>query len=264
MLKTILFFLLSITTMVQAQDRLRLATTTSTDNSGLLAELNPPFAKKYAINIDVIAVGSGKALRLAKNGDVDIVIVHAPTAEIAFVNQGFGIQRLPLMHNYFTILGPSHDPAGLANATNLQDALQRIATSASYFVSRGDDSGTHKKEISLWRDAGIKPQGAWHISAGQGMGAVLNIANNKLAYTLSDHGTYLSQLDKLELIPLFSDDPQLFNPYHVIIVNPQKHPHIKLELANKYVEFIRGPEGQQIISEFKKYGESLFKPHASR
>lgn len=259
-----LFYLLSlvlcfVSGFVNAQDRFRLATTTSTDNSGLLAELHPPFEEIYDVKIDVIAVGTGKALRLGENGDVDVVMVHAPAAEIIFVDKGYGVERLSVMHNDFVILGPQDDPADLGVATTLNEALQKIHDSGSYFVSRGDDSGTHKKEMSLWRTAGIDPAGNWYMAVGQGMGAVIQIADDKQAYTLSDRGTYLAHKGKIGLMPVFEGDPELFNPYHVIIVNPVKHPHVKIELAQKYVDFIRGETGQKIIREFKKNGEILFK-----
>ena len=246
--------------LVNAQERLRLATTTSTENSSLLAELHPPFEKKYGVKVDVIAVGTGKALRLGENGDVDVVIVHAPAAEISFVEKGHGVERLPVMHNDFVILGPQDDPAGLGSARTLNEVLQKLFDSGSYFVSRGDDSGTHKKEMSLWRTAGKNPVGSWYMAAGQGMGAVIQISNDKEAYTLSDRGTYIAHKDKIGLVTVFEGAPELFNPYHVIIVNPEKHPHVKTELAQKYVDFIRGEYGQKIIREFKKGGEILFKP----
>jgi len=245
---------------LNAQERLRLATTTSTDNSGLLTELHPPFEKKYDVKVDVIAVGTGKALRLGENGDVDVVMVHAPAAEISFIDKGYGIERLPVMHNDFVILGPQDDPAGLGSAATLNEALQKLYDSGSYFVSRGDDSGTHKKEMSLWRAAGKDPAGNWYMAAGQSMGAVIQIANDKQAYTLSDRGTYLAHKDKISLVPVFEGDPELFNPYHVIIVNPEKHPYVKSELAKQYIDFIRSDTGQKIIREFKKSGEILFKP----
>ena len=246
--------------LLNAQERLRLATTTSTDNSGLLAELHPPFEKKYDVKVDVIAVGTGKALRLGENGDVDVLMVHAPAAEISFIDNEYGVERLPVMHNDFVILGPQNDPADLGRAKTLKEALQRLYDSGSYFVSRGDDSGTHKKEMSLWRDAGLDFAGNWYMAAGQGMGAVIQIANDKQAYTLSDRGTYLAHKDKIALVPVFEGDPELFNPYHVIIVNPEKHPYVKAELAQKYIDFIRGEMGQKIIREFKKSGEILFIP----
>ncbi len=258
----ILFLLVCLSSQLSdAKERLRLATTTSTDNSGLLSVLHPPFEKEHDVNVDVIAVGTGKALRLGKNGDVDVVMVHAPAAEINFVEKGYGIKRLPVMYNDFVILGPQNDLAKLAQALSLKDALNRIIDSGQHFISRGDDSGTHKKEISLWRSAVKHPQGGWYMSAGQGMGAVIQIANDKQAYTLSDRGTYLALKDKIGLVPVFEGDPELFNPYHVIIVNPAKHPHIKVELAQKYVDFLGGEVGQNIIREFKKAGELLFKPY---
>ncbi len=246
--------------LVSAQERLRLATTTSTDNSGLLSVLHPPFEAQCNVSVDVIAVGTGKALRLGENGDVDVVMVHAPAAEKKFVEGGYGVERLPVMHNDFVILGPVDDPAGLSQAKSLKDALNRIVNSGQHFISRGDDSGTHKKELALWRSAGKAPGGEWYMAAGQGMGAVLQIANDKLAYTLSDRGTYLANKDNIDLRPVYEGDPELFNPYHVIIVNPEKHPHVKTKLAQQYVDFIRGEAGQKIIREYKKSGEVLFKP----
>jgi tungstate transport system substrate-binding protein len=246
--------------LVNAQERLRLATTTSTDNSGLLAVLHPPFENQFDVNVDVIAVGTGKALRLGENGDVDVVMVHAPAAEIDFVEKGHGVERLPVMHNDFVILGPQDDPASIGEATTLKEALNKLSASGSYFVSRGDDSGTHKKELALWRTAGKNPGDGWYMAAGQGMGAVIQIANDKQAYTLSDRGTYLALKDKIGLVPVFEGDSELFNPYHVIIVNPEKHPHVKTELAQEYVNFIRSKAGQKIIREYKKGGELLFKP----
>ena len=267
-MKKLFYFLLLVIfvvpSLVNAQERIRLATTTSTDNSGLLAKLHPVFEKKYDVKVDVIAVGTGKALRLGENGDVDVVMVHAPAAEISFVDNGHGVERLPVMHNDFVILGPQDDPAGLGGASTLIEALQRLYNSGSYFVSRGDDSGTHKKEMSLWRAAGETPSGDWYMAVGQGMGAVIQIANDKQAYTLSDRGTYLAHKDKIGLVPVFEGDPELFNPYHVIIINPAKHPHVKMELAQQYGEFIRGEAGQKIIREFKKGGEILFIPDVIR
>ncbi len=246
--------------LANAQERLLLATTTSTDNSGLLAELHPPFEKKYDVKVDVIAVGTGKALRLGENGDVDVVMVHAPASEKKFIDKGYGIERLPVMHNDFVILGPKDDPADLQGAPSLNEALERLFNSGQHFISRGDDSGTHKKEMSLWESIDKKPEGGWYMATGQGMGAVIKIANDKLAYTLSDRGTYLAYRDKIDLKLVFEGDPELFNPYHVIIVNPGRHPHVKTELAQKYVEYIRGEQGQKIIREYKKGGEVLFKP----
>lgn len=255
-----LILIISLSGVVYGQERLRLATTTSTENSGLLAVLHPPFEKQNNIKVDVIAVGTGKALKLGENGDVDVVMVHAPEAELKFVNSGFGLERLSVMHNDFVLIGPEADPAGLRKAASLSDTMTRIADSGTGFISRGDDSGTHKKELTLWQLAGLVPQGNWYLSVGQGMGAVLQIADDKQAYTLTDRGTYLAYKDKIKLDILYEGSTELLNPYHVILVNSEKHPHVKVELAEKYVAFIRGVEGQKIISLFKKSGEQLFFP----
>jgi len=256
----ILTLFVSSTALADEIQRLRLATTTSTDNSGLLAVLHPAFEAKHNIKVDVIAVGTGKALRLGSNGDVDVVMVHAPGAEKKFVAEGSGVERLPVMHNDFVILGPKADPAQVKSATDMNDVLHRIANNKADFVSRGDDSGTHKKEKSLWQAANITPKGSWYLAAGQGMGAVLQMANNKAAYTMSDRGTYLAYINKIDLDVVYEGAPPLLNPYSVILVNPKKHPHVKTELAQRYVDFIRSEEGQHIIANFKVNGELLFHP----
>ena len=226
----------------------------------MLSALNAPFTNRHNIAIDVIAVGTGKALRLAQNGDVDLIIVHAPAAEKAFIKQGFGIDRQPLMYNDFVILGPAQDPADIARSKTLKQALQRISTSGSQFISRGDQSGTHQKEIALWQTAGISPKGSWYLSTGQDMGAVLNIANDKLAYTLSDRGTYIARNTNLKI--LYAGDPQLHNPYHVILVNPAIHKHTKHQLAQQYSAYICSTEGQNIIKNHTRNGQQLFIPNA--
>jgi tungstate transport system substrate-binding protein len=243
-----------------AQERLRLATTTSTESTGLLAVLNAPFEERLGVRVGVIAVGSGKALRLAENGDVDLVLAHAPEAEKNFVAAGHGVERLPVMHNDFVIVGPPEDPANLRKAAGSAEAMRKLATGAIPFVSRGDDSGTHMKELELWRIAGIEPVGAWYLAAGQGMGAVLQMSADKQAYTLSDRGTFVACQDKISLAVLFQGSPELMNPYNVILVNPARHPHIQADLARAYMEFIRGAEGQRIIRDFRVRGEPLFFP----
>ena len=257
---SLLLSALMVSNAVTAQDRLRLATTTSTENSGLLSLLHPPFEEQYNVMVDVIAVGTGKALRLAENGDVDLVMVHAPAAEQEFVESGYGVERLPVMHNDFILVGPAADPAAVNAASSLADAMTRIAQSATGFISRGDNSGTHKKEMALWQAAQISPEGVWYLSVGQGMGAVLKIADDKLAYTLTDRGTYLAFVGKIELAIAYEGVAELLNPYHVILVNPEKHPHVQTALAQKYVDFIRGEQGQRIIREFRISGEQLFIP----
>lgn len=256
----LLLLLINSYSVLAEVERLKMATTTSTDNSGLLAVLNPPFEEKYGVKLDIISVGTGKAIRLGKNGDVDFIFVHAPGAEKEFVEEGFGIEREPVMHNDFVIIGPQSDPAGLGNAKNINDAMEILLNKKHIFVSRGDDSGTHKKEKSLWRLAGGQPTGNWYLAVGQGMGVVLRIADDKEAYTLTDRGTYLAYKDKIKLKVLFNNDEALFNPYHVIMVNPEKHPHTRIDLARKYSEFIRGEEGQKLIREFKMNEETLFHP----
>lgn len=245
-----------------AVERLRLATTTSTENSGLLAVLNPAFEKKYNTKIDVIAVGTGKAIRLAENGDVDVILVHAPAAEKKFVDAGFGIDRQAVMHNDFVVLGPKTDPADVKASSSLNEGMNKIATTESVFISRGDDSGTNKKEKLIWNTVGIKPAGEWYLAVGQGMGAVLKIANDKLAYTLTDRGTWLAYQDKSDLMIVSEGDKTLFNPYHVIAVNPERHAHVKYKLATDYMNFITSEEGQEIIGNFKANGELLFQPDA--
>lgn len=243
-----------------AGQRLRMATTTSTDNSGLLKQLDPPFEARYGITLDVIAVGTGKALKLGRNGDVDVVFVHAPAAEKKFVASGYGIDRLPVMHNDFVIVGPAADPAGIGRRSSAVEALRRIAGATALFVSRGDESGTHKKEKQLWQAAGIEPGGRWYLATGQGMGAVLQIAADKHAYTLTDRGTYIAYRKKLGLKILSQGDPKLYNPYHIIAVNPARHAHAKFSLAKKYMAFVTGPEGQKIIRDYRLGGQQLFYP----
>ncbi|MBF8269812.1 MAG: Tungsten ABC transporter substrate-binding protein [Gammaproteobacteria bacterium] len=250
----------SLSASIQAEEHLRLATTTSTQDSGLLEVLHPALEAELQVKIDVIAVGSGKALKLGENGDIDVLLVHDPAAEEKFIAAGFGVERQPVMHNDFVLLGPATDPAGVKQSDNLADAMKKIAGTSSFFISRGDESGTHQKELQLWRAAGVEPAGKWYLAVGQGMGAVLKIANDKLAYTLADRGTYLAFRDKIELVIVFAGIPELFNPYHVILVNPEKHPHVKYDLAKRYADFIRGKEGQKIIREFKIGGEQLFYP----
>ncbi len=256
-----ILLLLGINTQArEAIAHLRMATTTSTENSGLLRVLNPVFERENGVQVDVIAVGTGKALRLGANGDVDIVFVHAPPAEERFMAAGHGVDRRAVMHNDFVIVGPPTDPATLGKTTDVIAALTRLAASGQTFISRGDDSGTDKKEHQLWRAAGIEPEGPWYLSVGQGMGAVLAIANDKLAYTLTDRGTYISMQSKLALRIVSEGDPRLFNPYHIIAVNPDQHPDIQYRLARAYIDFLTGPEGQKLIGDYRLLGQRLFTP----
>ncbi len=245
-----------------AECRIRMSTTTSTENSGLLARLLPPFEETWGCRVDVIAVGTGKALRLGANGDVDVVLVHARPAEDKFVADGYGVNRRDVMHNDFVVLGPADDPAGVRGSGSAAEALRRIARAEASFVSRGDDSGTHKKEKSLWAAVGLEPGGAWYKEAGQGMGAVLRMADELGAYTLSDRGTYLAFREKLGLRIVYEGDPALANPYGIIAVNPARYPDANYEGAMCLIGYITGPRGQRIIKQFKKGGEQLFFPDA--
>lgn len=245
-----------------AVEHLRLSTTTSTENSGLLAVLNPAFEAEYNVKVDVVAVGTGKALKIGSQGDVDVVFVHAPAAELAYVERGEFIDRRAVMHNDFVMIGPADDPAGLAGAESVSDALNRIAQAKVRFVSRGDDSGTHKKEMSLWESANISPKGRWYIEAGQGMGAVITMADQMGAYTLSDRGTYIAFENKVALTLLYHQSPPLFNPYHIMAVNPEKHPHVRYDLATHYINFVTGEQGQKIIRDFRIKSQQLFYPDA--
>ncbi|QEN09814.1 tungsten ABC transporter substrate-binding protein [Oceanispirochaeta crateris] len=237
---------------------IKLATTTSTENTGLLAELLPAFKEKTNIQVDVIAVGTGKAIAHGENGDVDVILVHARSKEDAFVEAGYGVNRRDVMHNDFVILGPDSDPAGIKGMTSAAEALSAIAAAQQDFLSRGDDSGTHTKELSLWNTAGMTPSGTWYKETGQGMGSVLTMTNEIQGYTLTDRGTWLAMKDNLDLSVLVEGDPVLFNPYGVIAVNPDLHEHVDYEGAMSFITFLTGPEGQSIIREFKKNGEPLF------
>ncbi|MDC7233027.1 MAG: substrate-binding domain-containing protein [Spirochaetales bacterium] len=243
---------------------IKLATTTSTENSGLLAELLPVYQEDSGIIVDVIAVGTGKAIALGENGDVDVILVHARSREDAFVEGGYGVNRRDVMHNDFVLLGPSSDPAGIKGMNTAADALAAVAASESDFMSRGDDSGTHTKEKSLWKAAGLSPSGEWYKETGQGMGAVLTMTNEVQGYTMTDRGTWLAMKDKLDLEVLVEGDPILFNPYGVIAVNPELHSHTDYEGAMSFITFLTGPKGQAIIRDFKKNGEPLFYPDAMK
>ena len=258
--------ILSFAFSVSAKERIKLATTTSTENSGLLYELLPPFEKMFNLKVDVIAVGTGKALKLGENGDVDVVLVHARNLEDKFVADRYGINRRDVMHNDFVIIGPSADPAVISKAKTTVEALKLIAKKKLPFVSRGDTSGTHNKELSLWKEAKIKPSGSWYIESGRGMGEVLIMAHEKGAYTLTDRGTYLAfQKDgKIDLPILFEGDPILFNPYGIIAVNPDRYPQVNYVMAMALIGWVTSQGGQKIIESYGtvKYGAPLFYPDA--
>ena len=235
-----------------------MSTTTSTENSGLLGVLLPPFEKLCGCKVDVIAVGTGKALKLGEAGDVDVVFVHARELEDRFVADGFGVDRRDVMYNDFVVLCPPDDPAGVKGAKSAADAFRAIAGREAPFVSRGDESGTHQKEREIWKAAGIFPKGKWYLEVGQGMGEVIQIATQRKGYTLSDRGTYIAYRKKTDLAVLHEGDATLRNPYGVIAVNPKKHPHVRHDLAKKFIDFVTGKEGQEIIGNFRIDGEQLF------
>jgi tungstate transport system substrate-binding protein len=242
-----------------AEQRLKMSTTTSTENSGLLKVLLPPFEQQNNCKVDVISVGTGKAIKLGEAGDVDVVLVHARKLEDKFVADGFGVNRKDVMYNDFVILGPAADPAGVKAAKTAAASLAKIAEKQAPFVSRGDESGTHQKEKELWQAAGVVPKGAWYVEAGQGMGEVIVMATEKQGYTLADRGTYNAfKKAKTDLVIVFDGEKGLFNPYGVIAVNPQKHPHVKYDLALKFIDYITGPVGQKIIADYKVDGDPIF------
>lgn len=243
-----------------AEERLRLATTTSVQDSGLMRYLLPHFEEKHSCKVDVIAVGTGQALKIASNGDVDMVLVHAPSLEKRFLDDGFGLNRKTFMVNDFVILGPSSDPAGIHGMKDAAEALSAIRESKSVFISRGDASGTHQKEQALWEKTGMKPEGSWYLEIGQGMGMVLTVADEKKAYALSDRATYLARMKKLRLCVMVEGDPHLINYYSAIQVNPKRFPSINSVLARKLIDWLCSPEAQNLIGSYLVGGHQLFKP----
>ena len=255
-------FLVLLVAPAGAQEHLRLSTTTSTDQSGLLHVVLPPFEQRFHLKVDVIAVGSGKALKLAENGDADVVLSHAPELEEAFVKAGYGVNRRDVMYNDFIIVGPSNDPAQLGVATGAADALKKMAAASALFISRGDESGTHQKEKELWKAAGLTPSGTWYVSAGQGMGETLLMANERRAYTLSDRGTFLTYKQRGDLAIVSQGDSALFNPYTITAVNPARYPYVKYIEAMQLIAWLTSAEGQRLIGGFTQDGEVLFHPTA--
>ncbi len=242
---------------------IRMATTTSTENSGLLNYLLPEFKNDTGYDVHVIAVGTGKALRLGRDGDVDVVLVHAPGAEKDFVDHNYGVKRFPVMYNDFVIIGPPSDPAKLKQSSSINDAFKRIQETGSLFVSRGDDSGTHKKEKKIWQAVKIEPKGDWYREAGQGMGKVIQMANELEAYTLTDRGTWLSYQNKVQMQIAYEGDSLLFNPYGIIAVNPARYPDINNKGAEALINWITSKRGQKLIGQYKKFNQVLFTPNAN-
>lgn len=260
--KKSLLFILFLTSSFASAANLRLATTTSTANSGLLEHILPDFEKSSGYTVHVITVGTGKALRMGEDGDVDVLLVHARSAEEKFIARGHGVLRKDVMYNDFVLVGPASDPSGIRGKADIAQALASIARSQNIFISRGDQSGTHKKELSLWKQSGGSHSGKWYREAGQGMGKVLQISNELNAYTLVDRGTWLAYADKLELQILLQGDKRLFNPYGVIAVNPQRHKDIDHKAAMAFVNWITAAATQKQIGNFRIHGKRLFIPNA--
>ena len=248
-----------------AAESILVQSTTSTQNSGLYDYLLPIFTKKTGIDVKVVAVGTGQAIKNARNGDADVLLVHAKPAEEKFVSDGFGVERFDLMYNDFVIVGPSSDPAGVSGMRQVLPALKKIAESRAPFASRGDDSGTHKKERRLWKAAGIDPtkdSGSWYRETGSGMGATLNASVGMGAYTMSDRATWIAFKNKGDFKIHVEGDDRLFNQYGVILVNPKKHPYVKVKPAQTFIDWLLSDEGQKAIAAYKVDNQQLFFPNA--
>ncbi len=256
-------------TLLPPQERLKIATTTSLYDSGLWSSLEPMFEEQYNVELDIIYAGTGKALEYGRRGDVDVIVVHDKAREEQFIAEGYGAKRVPFAYNYFLIVGPESDPAGIKGMSP-EAALKRLMeTGAGSFVSRGDDSGTHKKEQAIWKQAGfdyeaVRTAGAWYIEAGIGMGPALMMANEKKAYTLSDMATFLSYKLKIDLVPIVDTGDILLNVYSAIAINPERHKQTKIEPANNLISFLTSPKVQKLIGNYgvKEYGRQLFIPYA--
>jgi tungstate transport system substrate-binding protein len=249
-----------------ARDQLIVATTTSLNDSGLFEDVVLPAYAEIApdVTVKVVAVGSGEAIAMAERGDADVLTVHSPAAEQEFMDAGNGTLRLQFAYNFFIIVGPEDDPAGVAATTTAAEGFAAIAESESVFVSRGDESGTNSKELKIWEDAGIEPSGDWYLSTGQGMGDTLRVASEKQGYTLTDTGTFLAQQDTLDLVPLSGESADLQNTYSVILIDQNKHPAVNAAAAERFAQYLVSKEGQEAIAAFgqETYGQPLFKPYA--
>jgi len=248
-----------------AQDFITVASTTSTEQSGLFKHLLPAYEKKTGVQVRVVALGTGQALDMGKRGDADVVFVHAKSAEENFIAEGYGVKRLPVMYNDFVLIGPNSDPAKVAGGKDILEALRKVKGAAAPFVSRGDRSGTHMAEVALWKSSGIeieKEKGPWYRDTGQGMGPALNTASSMNGYILADRGTWISFKNRGELVILVEGDKRLFNQYGVILVSPAKHAHIKKDLGQAFIDWVVSPEGQRAIADYKIGGEQLFFPNA--
>ncbi|MDI6801361.1 MAG: extracellular solute-binding protein [Thermodesulfovibrionales bacterium] len=261
-----LVFLMCAASAGSAEMRIRCASTTSTQNSGLFDYILPVFEKRTGIKVDVVAVGTGAAIEIGKRGDADVVFVHAKELELKAVEEGYFVNRRDVMYNDFVVIGPQNDPLKIKGIKSALEAFKKIAENNALFVSRGDKSGTHTKELSIWEKAGVEPKGQkWYLEVGQGMEKTQRIANEKRAYTLTDRGTWLAtkDKDKLEMIIVLEGDTILFNQYGVMAVNPERHKHVKYKEAMDFINWLVSKEGQQVIGAFKdKHGNPLFVPNA--
>jgi tungstate transport system substrate-binding protein len=248
-----------------AAESIIVQSTTSTQNSGLFEYILPEFTAKTGIEVRVVAVGTGQALKNARNGDGDVLLVHARASEEKFVADGYGVKRSDLMYNDFVIVGPRSDPAGIGAEKDVTAALVKLANARAPFASRGDDSGTHEKELSLWKQAGVEPQkssGDWYRETGSGMGATLNTATGMGAYTMSDRATWIAFKNKGDMEILVQGDKRLFNQYGVILVSPQRHPHVKAKAGQVFIDWLLSKEGQAAIASYELNGQQLFFPNA--
>ena len=266
MIRVFLALALCVASSVGAQQRyITVASTTSTEQSGLFRHILPIFQKKTGIEVRVVALGTGQSLDMGKRGDADVVFVHARSAEEKFIAEGFGVKRLPVMYNDFVLIGPKSDPAKIAGGKDALEALRKIKAASAPFVSRGDRSGTHMAELALWKQAGTDiaaDKGSWYRDTGQGMGPALNTASSMNGYILADRGTWISFKNRGDLAILVEGDKRLFNQYGVILVNPDKHKHVKKDLGQAFINWIVSSDGQKAIADYKIGGEQLFFPNA--
>jgi tungstate transport system substrate-binding protein len=264
--KLLLVTALCLSFAAQAQQKfITVASTTSTEQSGLFKHLLPVFEKKTGIQVRVVALGTGQSLDMARRGDADVVFVHAKSLEEKFISEGHGVKRMPVMYNDFVLIGPKSDPAKVSGGKDILEALRKIKSASTPFVSRGDRSGTHTAELALWKQANVdiaKDKGPWYRDTGQGMGPALNAAASMNAYILADRGTWISFKNRADLAIVVEGDKRLFNQYGVILVNPAKHSHVKKDFGQAFVDWIVSPEGQRTIADYKIGGEQLFFPNA--
>jgi tungstate transport system substrate-binding protein len=258
--------LLAAAPLALSQSFITVASTTSTEQSGLFKHMLPAFQKKTAIEVRVVALGTGQALDMARRGDADVVFVHAKPAEEKFIAEGHGVKRLPVMYNDFVLIGPKSDPANVAGGKDITSALKKIKSESAPFVSRGDRSGTHMAELALWKQSGIDiaaDKGPWYRDTGQGMGPALNSASSMNGYILSDRATWLAFKNRGDLTIVVEGDKRLFNQYGVILVNPEKHKHVKKEQGQAFIDWVVSPEGQKNIADYKIGADQLFFPNAN-